>query len=1086
MNVKPDRSSARRTAANARPFAAPVSVKAKNFAISQPLNAFFSSNQTFQTLAKKRAAKTTDAELGGERTAENPGSDTDEVNKLNERPIRTIDPNAVPSKDGAYRPDTRKRPDVAPLPTPLLTFEGISKDDTIALGQGFVPPDTVGAVGPNHYVQIVNVAFRIWDKQGKPLTPIKSLGDVFANLPSPCTGSIDGDPIVMYDQLADRWLISEFCVTDAYPNRQLIAISTGSDPTGTYFLYDFAMPNTKFPDYPKFGLWPDAYYMSANQFDAGGLLFAGSAFFAFNRNKMLAGEPDATYIYTDTCPGGLGDQCEISGLLPSGMDGFVPPPPGAPNTFAYFTADEYYDPADAVRLFDFHVDFNEPSRSTVAERSESPMPVAAFSPMVPWIPQRGTGTGWWLDPISDRLMYRLAYRHFGDGREALVFNHSVLVDYLYYGRGAIRYYELDRSSPLSAYSIKEQQTFALDDDASRWMGSVAMNHQGDTAIGYSASGSSFYPSIRYAARLSGDPAGSGFDRGEQEVTTGESFQVSSSRRWGDYSAMTLDPTDDCTFWYTQEYTQQFYQNASRWQTRVAKLNPGPCTVSPRGEIRGRVTSCSTGLPLSGILVDATGGFDRTTKADGTYSMTVSPGSYSIFARKYGYRTTDPMGVNVADGGSVTQDFCVAPQPVLSANAISVMSGNQFIEPNECNWVDIPLTNSGAGTSANISAILSTTTPGVTIGNASSSYSDIAPAGTAHVNVPFQITTDQTVACGSNIDLTLTVNYSGGQYITHLSQLVGEATSPDYVFTASTGATIPTTGTFIPHSDEFTFDKPIISSPFNFSVYGKPIVAGGPICLGRAGLVSFSGYLWLDNSINQTLPEPWMETSPIGVLAPFWADNQMRNDEIQGSGMWTELTGNAPNRTFMIEWRSRNSYPNLYGPVDTDFAVFFHENSDNFEYVYKGTGSDQKANGVTATVGIQSGNYGEHFTQYSYKSPVITPGLKLSASRPKGVCAAGNGTCGPMPTPTPPPPVSVAGRVTGPDGRGIRNVTVTLIDTQGHVRSAVTSSFGFYSFDAVLPGDGYRILVSSRVFRFSPVTGLSITGDITDLNFVGLE
>ena len=189
-------------------------------------------------------------------------------------------------------------PAVAAIPAPTATFEGLSSVGNISLfGSTVLPPDTVGDVGPSHYVQMVNLAWQVFDKSTGagllPGGPLK-LSSLFSALgpANPCTPTNDGDPIVLYDELADRWLLSQFCVSVANPNNhQLIAISQTGDPTGAYFVYDFMMPNNKFNDYPKFGVWSDAYYMTDNQFNQAGTAFLGGGAFAFDRARMLAGDP---------------------------------------------------------------------------------------------------------------------------------------------------------------------------------------------------------------------------------------------------------------------------------------------------------------------------------------------------------------------------------------------------------------------------------------------------------------------------------------------------------------------------------------------------------------------------------------------------------------------------------------------------------------------------------------------------------------------------------------------------------------------------------------------------------------------------
>ena len=359
--------------------------------------------------------------------AEAQEGDVAEKNRRNAEIIRKGDPYMKTEPDAAIARVPGKDRSITPrvMPTPTVSFETISLTDTTALpGQGFLPPDTVGEIGPNHFVQMVNSAFRIYNRTGTPVIPLTSIGALFSTIPGPCANSEDGDPIVLYDQLADRWILSEFCTVANPNNHQLIAVSQTGDPTGAYYVYDFMMPNIKFNDYPKFGVWSDGYYMTDNQFNQAGTQFLGAGLFAFDRVKLLAGDPTAGYIYFDKAEG-CPAACQFGGMLPGDIDGFTPPPAGAPAPFIQFDADEF-GATDSLRIFDFHADFAVPANSTLIERTGSPLAVAAFDPReVPSgsrniIPQPAPGVA--VDVISDRLMNRLAYRNYGT-HESLALNH---------------------------------------------------------------------------------------------------------------------------------------------------------------------------------------------------------------------------------------------------------------------------------------------------------------------------------------------------------------------------------------------------------------------------------------------------------------------------------------------------------------------------------------------------------------------------------------------------------------------------------------------------------------------------------------
>src|SRR5215213_5688137 len=313
------------------------------------------------------------------------------------------------------------RVSVEQMPAPSLSFDGISSNEVAAaFGFRIIPPDPNGDVGLNHYIQSINALTRVYDKQGNAVTPPFKLSSLFSVLGTPCSMRDDGDPVVLYDALADRWFLSQFC-NNHPPFRQLIAVSKTGDPTGSYYVYEFVMPNVKSNDYPKFGVWTDAIYMSTDEFL--GSDYAGSGMFAFDKQKLYAGEPLATYIYFDLASP---TTIRFGGLLPSDLDGLNPPPAAAPNIFAGYTANEYGDAQDALRLFEFRPNFGNPLASTFTERAESPIAVAAFNPTSPDgrtdIQQPPPSEP--LDAQSDRLMYRVTYRNFGSF-DALVLNQTV-------------------------------------------------------------------------------------------------------------------------------------------------------------------------------------------------------------------------------------------------------------------------------------------------------------------------------------------------------------------------------------------------------------------------------------------------------------------------------------------------------------------------------------------------------------------------------------------------------------------------------------------------------------------------------------
>jgi hypothetical protein len=456
------------------------------------------------------------------------------------------------------------------MPTPIQDFEGIPN-----LWGGY-PSDTNGEAGPNHYVQIVNVGFQIWNKSGGSLYGPADNNTLWSGLGGPCQTSNDGDPIVLYDQLADRWLLTQFALPNfpAGPSYQCIAVSQTGDPTGAYYRYVYTTSQTLVEDYPHLGVWPDGYYMTTNQFL--GNTFTGGGAFAFDRAKMIAGQPAAMLTF-QTGP-------MYGGQLPSDLDGTTPPPAGSPNYFLEMDDDAFGFPTDRLDLFKFHVDWTTPANATFT--GPTAIDTAPFDSDLcgydtDCLPQPGTTQG--VDALADRLMFRVAYRNFGT-HESLVLNHTVDVNGA--DHAGIRWYEL--RNPNGTPTIYQQGTFAPD-AADRWVASVAMDRQGNIGVGYNVTSSSIYPSIRYTGRLVTDPPGT-LPQGEGTIVTGSGSQTGPAGRWGDYSDITVDPSDDCTFWYTTEYYQT--TSPTGWRTRIGSFKFPQCTGAPTPTVTpGGPTPC---------------------------------------------------------------------------------------------------------------------------------------------------------------------------------------------------------------------------------------------------------------------------------------------------------------------------------------------------------------------------------------------------------------------------------------------------------------------------------------------------------------
>jgi len=535
-----------------------------------------------------------------------------------------------------HDPVQQTSPGLLTMPSPNITFDGMNQSQGCG---NCIPPDTNGAVGPNHYVQMVNSSYAVYSKTGTVLVTPRHINLLWSGLPGECKNNNNGDPVVLYDRLADRWIISQFAVAGPYD--ECVAVSTSPDPTGTFYVYDFRLSDTVFHDYPKLGVWPDAYYMTTNEFPPNAELSQGVGAFALERDKMLLGQP-ARLVFFDL---GL-ININFAGALPSDVDG-PPPPLGSPNYFVEVDDEVFIPPFDAMRIWKFHVDWTNPSNSTLgnAGQPDFVITVPDFTPPECLLSQgvciQQLESPYQLDALGDRIMFRLAYRNFGD-HEAFVVNHSVVAD----ARVGIRWYEVRNLA--TTPTIFQTGTFAPIDSLHRWMGSIAMDRSGDIAVGYSTSSAASFPSIAYAGRLPTDPLGQ-LSQGEAQMFAGlgsewVAFFIPPVGRWGDYSDLTIDPTDDCTFWYTTEYfpAQTVPQNGAPWRTRIGSFKFPQCVPATPPQlvsVVSRKTHTGVGdfdinLPLTGArgVECRSGGMNSNYKMVFTFLAPVtSCGSASIGA-----------------------------------------------------------------------------------------------------------------------------------------------------------------------------------------------------------------------------------------------------------------------------------------------------------------------------------------------------------------------------------------------------------------------------------------------------------------------
>jgi hypothetical protein len=460
------------------------------------------------------------------------------------RPLRRPLPGPIPAADAAEQTSSSSTI-TAPL---ILDFDGIPN---VANGTLVgVPSDSNLSVGATQVVEIINTAYEVFDKKtGQSLFPPQQVSTLFTGVPGLCGQGVTfffTDPIVVYDKIADRWVISIVAADNTFTTgNECIAVSATSDATGRYYRYAFSFGNNAFNDYPKLAVWPDAYYASYNLFTP--TTVAGTAC-AYDRARMILGESTTVVCFAN--------QNEFA-FLPSDLDGKTLPPAGEPNFFVDLSS------TSSLHLYRFHVDFGIPLNSTFTGPINIPVkPFAEACGGGICIPQQGTKQQ--LDSLGDRLMFRLAYRNFSS-HESLVVNHSVQTKLAAAG---VRWYEI--RDPNGTPDVFQQSTFT-DGDSSVWMASIAMDKEGDIGLGFSQSSSEMHPAIAYTGRLATDP----LDTMELPalIVAGNGSQIGVNR-WGDYSGLSIDPVDDCTFWYVNQYYRT--NSGFKFHTRVASFKFPTC------------------------------------------------------------------------------------------------------------------------------------------------------------------------------------------------------------------------------------------------------------------------------------------------------------------------------------------------------------------------------------------------------------------------------------------------------------------------------------------------------------------------------
>jgi hypothetical protein len=755
-------------------------------------------------------------------------------------------PPKLPTKSGgpAGAIQTVAGPQVsAPSPTGV-SFEGVGVG-LAGFSPSSNPPDVNGRVGPTQYVQWNNTSFAVFNKTTGALEYGPTAGNtLFQSLGGVCASHNNGDPVVSYDILAGRWVISQFAVGggDTSYSHQCVAVSATEDATGEYYVYDFETDKTNFVDYPHTGVWPDGYYMSTHVFSvvptdlspvglpvAPPNEFITARIYVFERAKMIDGLPARMQSM---------DIGREFGFLPADLDSLTPPAAGeaefllGPNGVLTNLTDPFrvavtWDPTPTIAV--------QPGATIMTGLASAPC-AGSGRACVPEPPPAAATD--YLDSIGGHFMYRLAYRNQGTQAapdESLVLSGTTAGSASTPAHGAIHWWEYRNPTPGSSTTMPTVfQDGTYDPDTNyRWLPSIAMDKDRNIALGYSKSSPTLFPGIYVTGRLAADPAGTmGAETlmqaglGVQLVVNG----VNPGNRWGDYSAMTLDPIDQCTFYYTNEYLKT--NGGFNWSTRIASYKFPTCQSAANlyGTVTGTITSSETGAPISGVRVALSNGYAAASDANGVYTIIVPAGSYTAIAADAARTcvSASPTSASVSPpgGGAVSQNFIMTGTSKLDANGFtiddSLGNGNGIVNRGECVKLNLGIKNNGCAKATAISAHLTTTTAGVSIDQADSGYSDKAIDATSTNSTPFKMSVASSFSCGTPIALSLDLTYAGG--------------SKSIAFTVPTCAGGP--DQTIPSSSITTSDP---SQPDRLGRDGVPSPCSGKHCIGAINSAGTRNY-----------------------------------------------------------------------------------------------------------------------------------------------------------------------------------------------------------------------------------------------------
>lgn len=636
------------------------------------------------------------------------------------------------------------------MPSPIQNFSGLDFNNW---GAGW-PPDTVGDVGPNHFIQAVNTSIGIYNKTGTQLAAF-TFNTLWngAGSGTVCDNTNRGDPTVVYDPLADRWIVADFAFTGGGttpPFYECVAVSKTGDPVnGGWWLYAIRADDAGhpwLPDYPKMGVWPDGIYMTANMFDSS-FNYKGVRVFAFNRTDLESGATVRMVIVDIS-------NTNYFSLMPSNLRG-TSPPAGRENLLVSES-----NTAFAFEVWKFHVDYIGGGSTFTGPTNVSQTSYTVAAATVP-TPQNS------LDSLRERIMMQNQYRNIA-GTESLWVNHTVRTPSS--GPTGIQWAQINVTGGTIVTTPVQQQIFGnlSSDGIHRWMGSLGVDKDGNMAIGYSAANASNNPSIRYDGRLATDPAGT-LSQGEATLISGGGSQQGNCgggvcQRWGDYSAMSVDPTDDCTFWYTTEY---YASNGLNWQTRIGSFKFPSCgascptitftttSVNPscNGGSDGSITvSASGGVPPYSYSKDNGANYQASNVFTG-----LAAGTYNVIVKDSNNCTSAASPVSLTNPPAITFTTTKV-DPACPGNSngtitVNASGGTGTLVYSKDNGVNYQASNVFNGLSAG--------TYNIVVKDANNCTTAASPV-TLNDPVPISFTTTKVdPACPGNSNGAITVNASGG-------------------------------------------------------------------------------------------------------------------------------------------------------------------------------------------------------------------------------------------------------------------------------------------------------------------------------------